>query len=66
MLNNRAFEAVPLAPAYRSKIGKVTFQVSSFWNPQANHSAQKLIISMLEKKAMEKQPETPDKITQAS
>lgn len=30
MLNNRAFEAVPLAPAYRSKIGKVTFQVSSF------------------------------------
>ena len=49
-----------------TEIGKVTFQVSSFGNPQGNHSAQELILSMLEKKAMEKQPETPDKIPQAS
>ena len=42
--------AVPLAAPYRRKVGKVTFVVSSFGNPQATSTAEDLILSMLEAK----------------
>ena len=42
--------AVPLAAPYRRKIGKVTFVVSSFGNPQATGTAEDLILGMLEAK----------------
>ena len=40
-------EAQPLAEPYRKKIGKVTFQVSSFGNDKSNETAQQLILRML-------------------
>ena len=43
-------QAVPLATPYRRKIGKVTFVVSSFGNPQAADTAGDLILGMLEEK----------------
>lgn len=39
--------AQPLAEPYRKKIGKVTFQVSSFGNDKSNETAQQLILRML-------------------
>ena len=42
--------AVPLAAPYRRKVGKVTFVVSSFGNPQATSTAEDLILGMLEAK----------------
>ena len=42
--------ASPLAAPYRRKIGKVTFVVSSFGNPQATSTAEDLILGMLEAK----------------
>ena len=43
-------QAIPLAAPYRRKIGKVTFVVSSFGNPQATSTAEDLILGMLEAK----------------
>ena len=43
-------QAIPLAAPYRCKIGKVTFVVSSFGNPQATSTAEDLILGMLEAK----------------
>ena len=43
-------QAVPLSAPYRRKIGKVTFVVSSFGNPQAASTAEDLILGMLEAK----------------
>jgi hypothetical protein len=48
MANDRP--AVPLAAPYRHKIGKVTFQVSSFGDPLASETDQQLILRMLEQK----------------
>ena len=42
--------AVPLAAPYRRKVGKVSFVVSSFCNPQATGTAEDLILGMLEAK----------------
>ena len=42
--------AVPLAAPYRRKVGKVTFGVSSFGNPQATSTAEDLILGMLKAK----------------
>ena len=42
--------AVPLAAPYRRKVGKVTFVVSSFGNPQATSTAEDLILGMLKAK----------------
>lgn len=43
-------QAVPLAAPYPRKIGKVTFVVSSFGNPQAKSTAEDLLLGMLEAK----------------
>ena len=43
-------QAVPLAAPYRRKVGKVTFVVSSFGNPQTTSTAESLILGMLEAK----------------
>ena len=43
-------QAVPLAAPYRRKIGKVTFVVSSFGNPQTTSTAEDLILGMLKAK----------------
>jgi hypothetical protein len=40
--------AVPLAEPYRRKIGRATFQVSSFGDPQASETGQQLLLRMLE------------------
>jgi hypothetical protein len=45
--------AIPLAEPYCCKIGQVTFQVSSFGNPQASETGQQLLLRMLEQKVME-------------
>ena len=42
--------ASPLAAPYRRKIGKVTFEVSAFGNPQATSTAEDLLLGMLEAK----------------
>ena len=42
--------ASPLAAPYRRKIGKVTFEVSSFGNLQATGTAEDLILGILEAK----------------
>ena len=44
-------QAIPLAAPYRRKIGKVTFEVSTFGNPQATSTAEDLLLGMLEAKA---------------
>lgn len=43
-------QAIPLAAPYPRKIGKVTFVVSSFGNPQAKSTAEDLLLGMLEAK----------------
>ena len=43
-------QAVPLAAPYRRKVGKVTFVVSSFGNPQTTSTAEDLILGMLKAK----------------
>ena len=45
---------VKLSEPYRNKIGKVTFQISSFGNKQSSVTAQQLIIQMLEQKKKKK------------
>ena len=42
--------AVPLAAPYRRKVGKVSFVVSSFGNPQVTSTAEDLLLGMLEAK----------------
>ena len=46
-------QAVPLAAPYRRKVGKVTFLVSAFGNPQAKCTAEELLLRMLEAKVQE-------------
>ena len=41
-------DAVPLAEPYQRKVGKVTFVVSSFGNPNAAETAPEMILRMLE------------------
>ena len=41
-------DAVPLAEPYQRKVGKVTFVVSSFGNPNATETAPEMILLMLE------------------
>ena len=43
-------QAVPLAAPYARKVGKVTFVVSSFGNPQSKSTAKDLLLGMLEAK----------------
>ena len=43
-------QAVPLAAPYRRRIGKVTFEISSFGNPNSTNTAQDLLLRMLEAK----------------
>ena len=43
-------DAVPLAEPYRHKVGKVTFVVSSFGNPNATETAPEMILRMLEER----------------
>ena len=43
-------QPMPMAAPYRRKIGKVTFQVSAFGNPQAKETGQQMILRMLENK----------------
>ena len=43
-------DAVPLAEPYRHKVGKVTFVVSSFGNPNAAETAPEMILRMLEER----------------
>ena len=43
-------DAVPLAESYRHKVGKVTFVVSSFGNPNATETAPEMILRMLEER----------------
>lgn len=45
-------QPMPMAAPYRRKIGKVTFQVSAFGNPQAKETGQQMILRMLENKVM--------------
>ena len=45
---------VKLSEPYRNKIGKVTFQISSFGNKQSSVTAQQLIIQMLEQNIVQK------------
>ena len=47
MGNTEVKEAQLLAEPYRKKIGRVTFQVSSFGNDKSNETAQQLILRML-------------------
>ena len=47
MGNTEVKEVQPLAEPYRKKIGRVTFQVSSFGNDKSNETAQQLILRML-------------------
>lgn len=46
--------AVKLSEPYRNKVGKVTFQISSFGNKQGSVTAQQLIIQMLEQNIVQK------------
>jgi hypothetical protein len=42
------YEAMPLAAPYQRKIGRVTFRISSYGNPNAQNSAQDLILRIME------------------
>ena len=42
--------ATKLSEPYRKRIGKVTFQISSFGTNQSSDTAQQLILQMLEQK----------------
>ena len=46
-------QAVPLAAPYARKVGKVTFVVSSFGNPQTKSTAEDLLLGMLKAKVMQ-------------
>jgi hypothetical protein len=50
MTTKKTNEATPLATPYRRKIGRVTFQISSFTNPKAQNSAQDLLLRIMESK----------------
>ena len=39
-----------LAEPYKKNIGKITFQVTSFGSSQSNHTAQQLLLQILEAK----------------
>ena len=55
----------PMAAAYRHRIVKVCFHVSSFGNPRASDTAQQLILRMLEGKITQvhKEKELEENIT---
>ena len=44
-----------LAEPYKKNIGKVTFQVTSFGSSQGNHTAQQLLLRILESKVKQGQ-----------
>ena len=44
-----------LAEPYKKNIGKVTFQVTSFGSSQGNHTAQQLLLQILEAKVKQGQ-----------
>lgn len=44
-----------LAEPYKKNIGKITFQVTSFGSSQGNHTAQQLLLQILEAKVKQGQ-----------
>lgn len=50
---NTETPTLKLAEPYKKHIGKVTFQVTSFGNPQGRNTAQQLIMQMLETKVIQ-------------
>ena len=44
-----------LAEPYKKNIGKITFQVTSFGSSQGNHTAQQLLLQILETKVKQRQ-----------
>jgi hypothetical protein len=48
MATKQTNEVTPLAAPYQRKIGRVTFQISSFSYPKAQDSAQDLLLQIME------------------
>lgn len=46
-MSNIMQNSIQLSAPYRKAIGKVTFQVSAFGNPNGTESAQKMMIRLL-------------------
>jgi len=49
--------SVALAAPYTKKIGKVTFQVSSFANPEGTESAQQMLLHLMEHRLLQEPSE---------
>ena len=47
-MNKTAPNAVHLSAPYRKNIGKVTFEVSAFGNPNGTETAQHLMVRLME------------------
>lgn len=52
MSSSAAENALPMAETYSHKIGNVTFQVSSFGNPNATETGQQMILHLLENRIL--------------
>ncbi len=56
----RTTQTQPLAAPYRTTIGKVTFEVSSFGNPDSHQTASDLLLSLMESQARNMSEEEED------
>ena len=54
-MSNIMQNSIQLSEPYHKTIGKVTFQVSAFGNPNGTESAQKMMIRLLERSAADYQ-----------
>lgn len=54
-MSNITQNSIQLSAPYRKTIGKVTFQVSAFGNPNGTETAKKMMIRLLEHSAAEYQ-----------
>lgn len=52
-MNKTAPNAVHLSAPYRKTIGKVTFEVSAFGNPNGTETAQQLMVRLMERSVTE-------------
>lgn len=51
-------ESIRLSEPYRKKIGKVTFQISSFGNPKGTETAKQLLVRLMENEVTENDIDT--------
>ena len=53
MKNEAVKEGILLEPSYRNRIGKITFVVSAYGNPNGKETAEDMLLHLMDERVME-------------